>query len=127
MFDQRLAQFRLSRAQARPLVLIWEHAGLRQGELASRLDIEGPTLVPLLAQLEAMALVVRHADPDDQRAKTLHLTPAGMALVERLMPELDEIRARLLVEVTDEELEVVGRVFEKLFAGLAAERVGAVA
>lgn len=111
-----LAPLGISTAQAYPLVLIAQNDGIRQGELADRLDIEGPTLVRMLDQLGAMGLVDRRADPADQRAKTLHLTPAGEELAERVEPVLYSTRARLLAEVSDDDLEVCLRVFDALRA-----------
>jgi MarR family transcriptional regulator for hemolysin len=115
-----LAPLGISTAQAYPLVLIAQSDGIRQGELANRLDIEGPTLVRMLDQLGAMGLVDRRTDPADQRAKTLHLTAAGEALAERVEPVLYSTRALLLAEVSDDDLEVCLRVFDALRA--AAER-----
>ena len=111
-----LAPLGISTAQAYPLVLIAQNDGIRQGELADRLDIEGPTLVRTLDQLGAMGLVDRRTDPADQRAKTLHLTPAGEALAAHVEPVLYDTRARILAEVSDEDLEVCLRVFDALRA-----------
>lgn len=113
-----LAPLGISTAQAYPLVLIAQNDGIRQGELADRLDIEGPTLVRTLDQLGAMGLVDRRTDPADQRARTLHLTPAGEALAQRVEPLLYATRARLLAGVPDEELEVCLRVFDTLRAAV---------
>jgi MarR family transcriptional regulator for hemolysin len=118
LFDAELMAFDLSSALAAPLVQIRGSDGIRQGELAARLDIEGPTLVRLLDQLEAMGLVARRPDADDQRAKTLHLTPAGEALTRRIMPVIDGLRARLLADVSSEELEGCLRVFDRLVAAI---------
>jgi MarR family transcriptional regulator for hemolysin len=122
-----LAPLGISTAQAYPLVLIAQNDGIRQGELADRLDIEGPTLVRMLDQLGAMGLVDRRPDPADQRAKTLHLTPAGEALAERVEPVLYATRARLLADVPDEDLEVCLRVFDALRAAVANDEGGILA
>jgi MarR family transcriptional regulator for hemolysin len=70
----------------------------------------------MLDQLGAMGLVDRRADPADQRAKTLHLTHAGEELAERVEPVLYSTRARLLAQVSDDDLEVCLRVFDVLRA-----------
>ncbi|HEU4586321.1 MAG TPA: MarR family transcriptional regulator [Gemmatimonadaceae bacterium] len=122
-----LAPLGISTAQAYPLVLIAQNDGIRQGELADRLDIEGPTLVRMLDQLGALGLVDRRTDPADQRAKTLHLTPAGEALAERVEPVLYETRARILADVPDEDLEVCLRVFDALRAAVENDEAGTLA
>lgn len=122
-----LAPLRISTAQAYPLVLIAQNDGIRQGELADQLDIEGPTLVRTLDQLGALGLVDRRTDPADQRARTLHLTPVGKALAQRVEPVLYATRARLLADVSDEELEVCLRVFDTLRASVDRDESGVLA
>lgn len=120
VYDQELTAFGLSRSLATPLLHIWKTDGIRQRELAERLDIEGPSLVRLLDQLSTAGLVVRRADPDDQRAKTLHLTPAGTALALRMVPVVQSLRGQLLAGVSDADLAVCLRAFAQFLA--ACER-----
>lgn len=119
VYDRKLAPSGLSLAHAWPVVLIAEHAGMRQRELAERLDVEGPTLVRLLHQLTAMGLVTRRQDPDDQRANAIHLTAAGQATAKRVRRTLDSVRARLLAGVSDDELAESLRVFDALRSAMA--------
>ena len=122
-YDHELTAFGLSRALAAPLVRIWQNDGMRQNALAEQMDIEGPSLVRLLDQLSASGLVVRRPDPDDQRAKTLHLTPAGIELTQRIMPVVERLRRHLLADASDADLETCQRVFTSFLA--ACERDGA--
>lgn len=115
-YDQELTVFGLSRSVAIPLMHIWKTDGIRQRELAARLDIEGPSLVRLLDQLSTAGLVVRRADPDDQRAKTLHLTPAGTALALRMVPVVQGLRGQLLAGVSDADLAACLRTFTQFLA-----------
>lgn len=125
IYDRQLAPSGLSLAYAWPVVLIAEHAGMRQRELAERLDVEGPTLVRLLHQLTAMGLVTRRQDPHDQRANSLHLTPAGQAMAKRVRRTIDTVRARLLEEVSDRDLTDSLQVFETLRQAMARDSAGA--
>lgn len=127
IYDRNLAPSGLSLAYAWPVVLIAEHAGMRQRELAERLDVEGPTLVRLLHQLTAMGLVTRRQDPDDQRANALHLTPSGQAMAKRVRRTMDTVRARLLDEVSDGELVHALGVFETLRQAMTRDDAGAAA
>jgi len=121
-YDNELTAFGLSRSLAAPLVRIWQNDGMRQNALADQMDIEGPSLVRLLDQLSGSGLVVRRPDPDDQRARTLHLTPAGVELAERIMPVVERLRRHLLADVPDADLETCHRVFSSFLA--ACERDG---
>jgi MarR family transcriptional regulator, transcriptional regulator for hemolysin len=72
----------ITRAQAAVLGHLLLNEGINQASLAQILEIEPITLVRLLDRLEAAGLVERRADPNDRRARTLHLKPAAMALIE---------------------------------------------
>jgi len=110
--DRRLAANGLTEARALPLLQIARLGdGVRQGVLADALGLEGPSLVGLLDQLCAAGLVERRDDPDDRRAKTLHLTGAGRALAAIVEPGGDQLRAELLAGVSDDELDTTLRVF----------------
>ncbi len=120
-YDDELTSFGLSRSLATALVRIGETRGIRQRDLAERLDIEGPSVVRLIDQLESSDLVVRRADPDDQRAKTLHLTEAGSALVVRIVPIIQELRTQLFADVPTGDLETCVRTFAR-FVGSCEHR-----
>jgi len=72
-------------AQARTLVRISRHQGIRQVELAELLEIQPITLARLIDQLAAGGLVERRSDPHDRRAYQLFLTAAAT-------PQLDAIQ-----------------------------------
>jgi MarR family transcriptional regulator for hemolysin len=116
-----IAHVGMSQALAWPLLMIGRRGdGLRQGELATLLGIEGPSLTRSLEQLIAGGFVERHEDPDDRRAKTLHLTALGADASEQLEVTLRDLRNELYEGIPDADVEAALRVFATL-----AERVGA--
>src|SRR4051794_16191031 len=66
------------------------HAGLRLGDLAERLLIRPPSVTTLVDRLERAGLVRRDGVPEDQRAKVVVVTPAGHALLERVLAVHDD-------------------------------------
>ena len=56
---------------------LWERDDLSVKELGDLLYLDSGTLTPLLKRLEAMGLVRRARDPDDERSVRIRLTPAG--------------------------------------------------
>lgn len=109
--DQSLGKSDISEACAAPLLWIGRlGGGVRQITLASYVGIEGPSLVRLLDQLEASALVVRKEDKVDRRAKTLWLTPKGKEFAEGLEDILTELREKVLADVSSEDLVAALRV-----------------
>jgi DNA-binding MarR family transcriptional regulator len=58
--------------------------GLRMGELSRRLMVTGGNVTGITDQLEQEGLVVREAVPDDRRAYSVRLTPAGRRAFTRM-------------------------------------------
>ena len=116
-----MAHVGLSQALAWPLVMIGRQGdGMRQGELATLLGIEGPSLTRSVDQLITGGFIERHEDPDDRRAKTLHLTALGADACEQIEVTLRDLRNELYEGIADADVEAALRVFSTL-----AERVGA--
>src|SRR5689334_15655485 len=113
--DQGLADHGLSQATAHPLrILSGRGKCVRQGALADEIGIEGPSLVRLIDLLQSEGLVERREDPTDRRAKTLHLTKAGLAKVEETNRVLRRVRASLLKDIGPEELAITFDTLQRI-------------
>ena len=122
--SRALAAYGISDAQAVPVLYIARFGGgMRQNILAEEIGIEGPSLVRLLDQLCAHGLVERRDDSHDRRAKNLHLTPAGEEMAAQVEAALVQIRGRLLMTISDADLEAALRVLSILHAELEATGV----
>ena len=114
-FDANLAPLGLSEATGSALLNLGRLGdGVRQGALADSLAIEGPSLVRLLDQLCNAGLVTRHEDRLDRRAKTLHLTRSGEAMVAAIEVSTAGLRDKLLGDLSEADLEASLRVFRAL-------------
>ena len=82
--DRQAARYGITRAQWRVLARLSREPGLRQVDLAERMDIEPITLCRIVDRLEESALVERQRDPADRRAWRLFLTGKAEPTVERL-------------------------------------------
>lgn len=69
------------------LRVLWEEDGLTQRELAARIGMQEPTAVIALRGMEQAGWITRARSTEDRRKVHVHLTPAGRALRERLLPE----------------------------------------
>ena len=117
--DKAVSHFGLSQAMAWPLVMIGRlDSGIRPGVLADVLAIEGASLVRQLDQLADAGLVERRDDASDRRAKTLHLTPAGVRTRAKIEAALDAMRAQMFDGIADADIEACLRVFAALDARL---------
>jgi len=117
--DEELRALGLTDATWRPLFHLGRLGdGLKQKELAEALMIEGPSLVPLLDNLEANGLVVRVESPEDRRCKLIQMTPAGEKVYRQTMDIAGKITARVMRQVSDEELAICHDVFDRLDVAL---------
>jgi MarR family transcriptional regulator, transcriptional regulator for hemolysin len=123
--DIALEDFGLSEATALPLRHLARSDGsCRQGDLAQLLSLEGPTLVRVLDQLVERKLVERIEDKDDRRAKTLHLTPAGRSLNDKMRRHLEPIRRPLFKGVRSADLEIAMTVLDRIVENIISARQG---
>ena len=83
-FDARVRAEGLTLARARALIFLGKKDCMTQTELADALEIEGPTLVPLLDGLEKQGLIERRPVDGDRRAKQIALTAALHAMSRNL-------------------------------------------
>src|SRR2546423_11515199 len=82
--DQRARRLGITRAQWGVMARLEHAEGLKQSELADILDLQPITLTRLVDRLCANGMIERRADPNDRRAKRLHLTPLARPLMDRL-------------------------------------------
>lgn len=120
-----VAAFGLSQATALPVFHIVRLGdGVRQGILAQALAIEASSLVRLLDHLSAAGLIERREDPEDRRAKTLHVTREGRKLAARASVAVEALRKELFADVRAEDLEATLRVLHAVEAALARRTAG---
>ena len=65
------------------MLVLWEAGEETVGGIADRMFLDPSTLTPLLKRLEAMGLVTRRRNPDNERQLIVGLTDEGRALQER--------------------------------------------
>jgi len=73
----------LTESQLSLLLSLSQHPGCRVQDTAERLDLTAPTISIGVRRLERMGLVQRDADPDDQRAVCLYLSPQGRRIASK--------------------------------------------
>lgn len=83
-FDRRVSSLGLTSAQWKMILRLAREPGLKQVELAERLDIEPITAGRTVDRLADAGLVERQPDPEDRRAWRLFLTTKAEPLVAKL-------------------------------------------
>ncbi|HEY3881751.1 MAG TPA: MarR family transcriptional regulator [Trebonia sp.] len=93
----------LTHPQYLVMLALWGQSPLAVKDLIEMLQLDGPTLSPLLKRLEAAGLVTRTRDPSDERQLRIDLTPRGRALREDALRIPPAIVAKLGMSLGDLE------------------------
>lgn len=118
-FQRRLEGSALTLAQARALIYVSRHEGLRQVELADMLEIQPITLARLIDHLAEQGLVERRPDPSDRRAYRLHLTPDAGPRLAAIREVTAGIRAEALRGLSPEEAALLASALRRMHDNLA--------
>ena len=89
------------------LVLLWNHAGSTQEELAHVGCVDKSSMSRVLSLMEAKGLIIRRTDPADARVTLLSLTPAGKRVREEVREFLAGLFAGMLGHVAPAQREAL--------------------
>jgi MarR family transcriptional regulator for hemolysin len=120
--DRRLKYLGVSQASWMTIAIAAK-AGrpLSQSELADRLAVEGATMVAMVDRLVKAGFVVREASVTDRRVKRVVLTPAGLALYDKVKSEAAALRSELLAHLDQRKLLVATELLEALQAAIESK------
>lgn len=115
---RRLEGSELTFAQARVLVHLARDPGLRQVELAARLEVQPITLARVLDSLEARGLVERRPDPGDRRAWRVFVTTAAHARIASIRRIGESVRSEALTGIAPAQVDELLRALARMRANL---------
>ena len=105
VYDRRIRELGLTRAQWWVLTHVFRSNGMTQTELAEVLEIEKPTLGRLLDRLEAKGWVRRAHDARDRRIWRVQLTDEAEPALRTLRTLAAELRREALAGLSAAERE----------------------
>ena len=120
-FDRRARQHDLSRARWQVLFVLAREQGLKQAELAERLDVAPISLGRQLDNLEQEGLVERRRDALDRRCFRIYLTDAAQPALEVLKVLADETRAEALAGLSQAEIAQLQALLCRIRLNLSGE------
>jgi DNA-binding MarR family transcriptional regulator len=115
--DELRAATGLSMADYHVMVVLSEAPAhrLRMGELAGRLVFSPSRLTYQINSMIKRGLVRKQPCPEDGRGQEAVLTDEGMARLEAAAPlHLKTVRDSFIDHLDDDELAVIGRVFDRI-------------
>ena len=123
LFDALLKPHDMTMSQGWVLVHLVRENGLRQSELAERLEVATVTTSKLIDRLEARGYVERRSDPEDRRSNRVYATPQAKAIVKIMTQTIYEVDEIANQGLEPEEILATLRVLEKMRANLKAALV----
>jgi DNA-binding MarR family transcriptional regulator len=119
------AEFGITLARFDLMAQLERHpSGLKMSELSRRMMVSGGNVTGLTDQLEKEALVTRADAPEDRRAYTVKLTPAGRALFARMAGAHEQWAIELFSGLSSNEKTQVHRLLAKLKLHVAGMTTG---
>ena len=106
-YDRRAAELGVTRAQWRMIAVLGHHPGMKQVELADRLDVEPISACRIIDRLEEAGLVERQRDPADRRAWRVSLTAKAEPIREQLRQLAEEMSLEAFAGLNEEQLKVM--------------------
>jgi DNA-binding MarR family transcriptional regulator len=89
--------------------------------LADHAGVTRATMTGLLDTLEKDGIIRRSPDAQDRRTVLVSLTPAGVALAERVLPKYFECVARIMSPLNKTERKQLVGLLQKIQLGLSSE------
>jgi DNA-binding MarR family transcriptional regulator len=125
-YDRRASALGVTTAQWRLLLRLYREPGLKQVELAERMDVEPITACRIVDRLEEAGLVERQRDPDDRRAWRLVVTEKAEPIMTRLRTLAEEMSGEAFAGMSVEDVEAMrgklSRIRENVSRAEAAQK-----
>jgi MarR family transcriptional regulator, organic hydroperoxide resistance regulator len=104
----------LTHPQYLVMLALWGETPLSVGEIGSLLQLDSPTLSPLLKRLQSAGLITRTRSGDDERQVHVDLTADGRALREKALAIPPAVVEKLGMEIP--ELEALHAALTRVIA-----------
>lgn len=117
-FNEVLRPYGVARSQWYYLNYIYHTPDLTQKDLLDVMQVKSATLTAALNALEQKGWLERQPDATDHRVKKISLTPAGRKLWESLPDPIVEVRARMLIGISQAEEQAARAILDKAIQNL---------
>jgi DNA-binding MarR family transcriptional regulator len=110
----------MSKARWQILAQLGREGELSQATLQQRLKVDGAAITRQVKQLEEEGLVVRRADPADNRFTLVMLTEAGQRATAEMAGKRESFEALAAAGLSAEEIAVMRRCLQKIRENMRA-------
>jgi MarR family transcriptional regulator for hemolysin len=113
--------------QSKVIFALYLNSGLTQKELADKIGIESPTLVPIIDKMEEDGYLKRKSDTTDRRIKRVYTTSKIDSLWDSMMECAMHIRKIYMEDISEQEIKsslgVIKKITENLITYLGNSEV----
>lgn len=113
LFGLRIPEWRL-------VAVLAEGGAMSQQALCGRTRMDKVTVSRAAIALADRGLIMRAANPEDQRSHLLTLSRAGWALYDQVAPKAIELERRIFAGFSQEERDLLGAMLERIEAAAEA-------
>lgn len=116
--NEALKPYGLARSQWQVLSRVSRAGTLSQRDLQQAMRVEAATLTGIVDVLEAKGWIERLESPTDKRCRVLHVTPSGAELMASIPDPHEEIEARMLEGLSEDQRKRAERLLETMIRNL---------
>jgi len=118
-FDLQLRdKIGINLVQSKVIFTLYMQSGPTQRELADKIGIESPTLVPIIDKMEKDGYVKRKPDANDRRIKRIYATSKTDSLWDSMMECAGQIRKVSTKDLSEQEIKSALGVVRKITENL---------
>ncbi|HEY7079279.1 MAG TPA: MarR family winged helix-turn-helix transcriptional regulator [Nitrososphaeraceae archaeon] len=107
--------------QWKVIITLINQNGLTQKEIADKLGLEGPTLIPIIDKMEKEGLVIRKIDANDRRNNRIYHTEKANALWDKMLECALKIRQIAVKDIPEQSIAIMRDVLDKIWLNLRTE------
>ena len=112
--DEIVAPHGITSLQYTALAVLARNPGMTSARLARNAFVRVQSMAQTIGVLEERGWIEREVDPESRRQLRICLTPTGWELVRAVQVPLEAFEREMLEELSDDEVEVLGRVLHRL-------------
>ncbi len=103
------------------ITLVNNDDGLTQKEIADKLGLEGPTLIPIIDKLEKDGFLIRRVDKNDRRNNRIFLTEKTTCTLDLMIQCGLRIKNMSMRDISEESVSITKDTLEKMWKNIQNE------
>ena len=117
IFLDECSVYDLTPLQFAVLIVLSEQGSQDQVTLGGEIALDRTTITVVVRNLEERGLILRDKSGRDQRSKIVSITAAGQALLNQVLPAVQQAQERIMSPLKPEESAQLLQLLEKLAEG----------